>query len=383
MDYNNKYRKYKNKYLKLQKGGTMCNLDDWVEIENNGQQNCGIFIHRINPSLIMKCGATMSNNVYVINSQASLFPKEYSECTDERGRTYLIMERLDGDITSIYFNLISINVLHSMNLSDRTIRDMKMIFDIKTPTTMKPIIPRDSQVNILATISATNNSITLELYDIFIDRIIQEWQRIHPIIVKEIVRVQLKLIELGYTYNDWKFDNFGYNLTETIIDTDFRQGDVPILFGKYLYIYFLDPASGLETLVDINNDLDHYFEYNHTDSRKYSRKEIDETVAKFKEQIDLEELRKIYNDYMIIKETKQHKNYMLYSVNSGFDLSVHGQYALSYINQKIRGEWNIKSNKYDELPSYYSVEIKKILDKEYRCELDTYDFKTIEDVIIV
>ena len=44
MAYNTKYNKYKNLYLELIKnqiGGTPCNLNDWIEIPNNGQQNCG------------------------------------------------------------------------------------------------------------------------------------------------------------------------------------------------------------------------------------------------------------------------------------------------------------------------------------------------------
>jgi hypothetical protein len=57
----------------------------------------------------------------------------------------------------------------------------------------------------------TNTQITLQLYDQFIDQLIQLWNEYHKLIVKEIVKIQLKLIELGYQYRDMKFDDFGYD----------------------------------------------------------------------------------------------------------------------------------------------------------------------------
>ena len=383
-EYKNKYLKYKFKYLDLikQKGGAICNLEEWVEITNNGQQNCGIFIHKTNPSIIMKCGASMSKNIEKINSQASIFPKEISECNDSKNRTYLIMERLDGDITSIYFNILPMIVLDKMQLDKNTIRDIKMIFDIKTNTTMKPIIPKDQQENILGTISSTNKNITLKLYDTFIDKLKEEWIVYHNIISKEIVKVLLKLLELGFSYNDMKFDNFGYKLSDTIIGTDYRKGDVPKIYDKYFYVYILDPVSGLSILFNQEYDnFERYLEYNTNYESGFSFQEIETTLNNFKKQQNLNELKTIYENYILESNKNLKCNTYLSYFNDGFDLSAHGQYYLSNMNRIIRGEWNYIIKKYDDLPSHYSDEIKSILTKEYKCIFNKYDFKTIEELL--
>ena len=378
MNYQNKYSKYKEKYIKLkniqQLGGTMVTLTDWIEIPNNGQNNCGIYIHRTDPSLIMKCGAKLSDNVSIINTQASIFPKEYDEFI-HKGEHYLVMERLDGDITSIYFNLIPLRILNSMDIDSITKEHIKIIFDIKTPATMKPIIPFDVQVNTLAMISQ-NQNITLELYNKFIDNLIIEWDKFHNIIKKEIVRVLLKLIDLGYSYEDMKFDNFGYKLSDVIIETDFRKENVPKLFGKYFYLYILDPDSGLFPLV-YKDTLDDYFKSHHNYS--FSSGEINETVLKFKKQIDLKTLEDIYKNGILIESIQDKYKKLLFWVNDGFNLSVHGQYSLSYINQIIKGEWNTSNNTY-ELPTFYTSEIIKILSTEYMFPIKKYNFKTLDEL---
>jgi hypothetical protein len=45
----------------------------------------------------------------------------------------------------------------------------------------------------------------------------------YEIIIKEIIIIKLKLYELGYLYEDNKFDNFGYILSVTPILHDFRN----------------------------------------------------------------------------------------------------------------------------------------------------------------
>jgi hypothetical protein len=107
--YEKKYLKYKNKYIKLknQIGGIFTlNLKEWVLIENSGQQNCGIFISSVYPTLILKCGTnsyiiSMANE---INQIMQLFPKIIDN-TYIDPNNYTTMQKLDGDITSIFFNL--------------------------------------------------------------------------------------------------------------------------------------------------------------------------------------------------------------------------------------------------------------------------------------
>ena len=383
MDYSKKYNKYKNLYLDLkknnkQRGGTLCNLSDWTEISNNGQNNCGIFIHKTDPKIIMKCGAKLSKNVEIINSQIQIFPKEYSECTDDKNNTYLIMERLDNDITSIYFSLLSINVLQSMNLDKQTISDMKMLFDIKTNTTIKPIIPENAQENILATISATNKNITLELYDTFIDKLIIEWNKYHLIITKEIIKVLLKLSELQFTYSDMKFDNFAYKLSDTIIDTDYRRENVPKIFGKYFYVYIIDPTSGLNSLINQYDTFDNYFVDNKIDFRDGSS---NDTLIKLNQQFNLDKLKKIYEEYVINKNKSKYISNLISDFNKGLNLSTHGQYSISNINGKYRRKWDDVLKNYEEYPSWFSSEIIKILDKEYIWSLQTYNCTNTEEMM--
>lgn len=381
MDYRNKYKKYKKLYLDLknnkQFGGTICNLSDWTEISNNGQNNCGIFIHKTDPKIIMKCGAKLSKDVKIINSQKQIFPEEYSECTDDKNNTHLIMERLDNDITSIYFNLLPLNVLQEMNLNKQTISDMKMIFDIKTNTTIKPIIPQNAQENILATISATNKNITLELYDTFIDKLIIEWNIYHPIIIKEIIKVLLKLSELEFKYSDMKFDNFAYKLSDTIIDTDYRRENVPKIFGKYFYVYILDPSSGLANLISEYETFNNYFRDNKIDFRDGSS---NDTLIKLNQQFNLDKLKKIYEEYVINKNKSEYISNLISDFNRGFNLSVHGQYSISNVNGKYKRKWNDVLKDYEEYPSWFSSEIIKILDKEYIWQLQTYNCKNIEEL---
>ena len=386
MSYQAKYFKYNKKILNLKQkyqiGGVECNLSDWIEIPTNGQKNCGIFIHKTDPTLIMKCGENLSSQVDDINSNFSIFPTQYNECTDEKGKKYLIMERLDGDITSIYFNILPNYVLNKMNLDDITKRDIKMIFDIKTPTSVNPIIPYEQQVDILKNISETNKTITLELYDEFINKLMEEWNNYHKIIIKEIVRILIKLTKLNYKYDDMKFDNFGYKLSETVIDKDFRKDSVPKLFDKYFYVYILDPASGLHSLVDSDENLENYFKYNinYDQIQELTEKEIEEIISKFKKIIDLTQLKEIYKNGNILKNKNRYLNSLLNKYNDGFNLSVNGQYNLSRINQQIRNIYNNKTYKSFDILPYCSIEVKNILDKEYEFNSNKYNFGDIEEI---
>jgi len=55
---------------------TNFNFKNWYIINNNGQQNCGIFLHETKKDILMKCGAQeyIYNMVLKINNK-NLFPK--------------------------------------------------------------------------------------------------------------------------------------------------------------------------------------------------------------------------------------------------------------------------------------------------------------------
>ena len=282
MDYKNKYLKYKSKYLKYknQKGGVECDFTDWTKIKNNGQHNCGIYIHNSDPNLLMKCGAGMSDKVQRINEQASIFPIQYSECI-KNGKNHLVMQRMDGDITSIYFNLLPIYILNQLTENQELIKDVKSMFDIKTSYSHSQMT-NDEKIIILNEISR-KNTITSDFYNMFIERLKESWLHYHRIISKEIVKILLKLIDLNFYYGDFKFDNFAYKLSDNVIETDFRRDRVPKIFNKFFYVYIIDPESGLFELLKPLNKFGEIFGNN---------------VRIIEPTVDKSHILKSYNDYI-------------------------------------------------------------------------------------
>jgi len=340
MSYQAKYLKYKNKYLQLknQIGGYTLKLEEWNKIENSGQHNCGIFLSDKYPKYILKCDSDNKLDIIIeINNKIQLFPKiinstkkikdsdvskgigmEFSGLeyfTNQHSETYITMQKLDGDITNIYFNLFPRIVLK--NMIDRGLINKKQeetIFDLfvgKSNYTMQnskdleiyinkfnfdrliepeihtlyieylranpQIIDKSSDINIKGYIykniynrniesverdyhsyknkldkMKTFSNISLELYDNFMNQLLDLWKTHHEIIIKEIIKIKLLLAKLGYGYNDPKLDNFGYILSTTPID-DFRKYQAPRIFGKYLYVYFLDWESGLLKFGDFDS----------------------------------------------------------------------------------------------------------------------------------
>ena len=246
----NKYIKYKNKYINLKKymvdnftGGTICDFTDWKEIKNAGQHNCGIFVNKKNPDIIMKCALEKdekNEDVIEINKKTQLFPKIYDHCTYEK-KFYCIMEKLDNDITFVFFHVLPDMVIHEMKLDDK--KDfIKKIFFIKQP--QNSYSTDDEKKEILDEINS-KCTLTFDEYDIFIKKLIEKWKKFHFIIIPKIAEMLLTLISLGYFFNDFKFDNLGYKLSKDKLNDNAFFVD---LFDQYLCIYFLDWTSGLEKI---------------------------------------------------------------------------------------------------------------------------------------
>jgi hypothetical protein len=334
MDYQKKYLKYKKKYcfLKNQTGGFILDLSEWTEITNSGQNNCGIFLSNKYPKYILKCETNNESNdsklndVTKINNIIQLFPKiiNISKILD---KSYTTMQKLDGDITSIFFNLFPKIVLAKMNITEEQKKNLFTIFEGKISYTAAnsksmffyidefvfdflrnpeildiyiqmlssnpDIINTTSDINIngkmynmyhqnieviqkqydnIKRIFEKINNITdisFELYDDFITQLKTMWNNHYNIIIKEIVKIQLLLLEQKFDYMDQKFDNYGYILSNTPIMDDYRKFNAPKIFNRYLYLYFLDPQSGLYKVDDndsiyqriignINNGLQSY-----------------------------------------------------------------------------------------------------------------------------
>jgi hypothetical protein len=321
--YQKKYLKYKNKYIELKNqigGHYTLKLDEWEQIENSGQQNCGIFISSVYPTLILKCGTnsyiiSMANE---INQIMQLFPKIIDN-TYIDPNNYTTMQKLDGDITSIFFNLFPKHILEKMlkekEINEKQKENLLSIFEGKIASTnpnlkslnglyeneltfdflhdseiydlyLKYLRTNEDSINNFTDINIkgkdykgiyNNNynetgrkygiqleilkkikeitNITFELYNDFMNKLIEMWNKFYKLIIKEIIKLKLILIGLGYSYEDNKFDNYGYILSDEVIKGDFRESNVPKIFDKYLYIFFIDPDSGLEKISD-DNDLE-------------------------------------------------------------------------------------------------------------------------------
>lgn len=397
MSYYQKYLKYKNKYLfiKNQLGGTYTlDLQEWNPIENVGKMNCGIFISAIYPKYILKCSPTVSeilDLIKEINVSNKLFP-EIINSTIIENKEYITMEKFDGDITSIYFNLFPKKVLENMitrgrinkeegdkifnlflgkfnnntpNSNQIHFRINQLMHDcVKDPEIYKlylkfiqdnptlignfnNIIIKETKYRLFikniksvkkeySTIKETLVKITefsdisLELYDIFMTELTELWSTYHEIIIKEITKIRLLLYYIYYRYLDTKYDNFGYILSdERIADLDkSRYSNPPMIFDKYLYVYFLDCDMG------------------------------------------------VYND-----DSPDNLQYIIEDLNNGLEnFSVNGPNNLTYMNYNKIFEDQIEF--LDSLGIKKDSEIFKILQKSYTFDLSKfkYSFTTLEEV---
>lgn len=90
-------------------------------------------------------------------------------------------------------------------------------------------------------------------YMLFIKELFDEYTWNHQLIVTEILKIRFKLLDYGFYYIDNQYDNYGYILSEHPLD-DYRGINVPIIFDKYFYVYFLDWDSGLSQRIEKNDD---------------------------------------------------------------------------------------------------------------------------------
>ena len=116
--------------------------NDWKEIHNSGQQNCGIFIHKYRDDIIMKC--TKNENIVNLNNITNklkidnryIFPYVY-ETIKIDNNYYYIMDKLNGDFTSLIFNSIPEYILKkSVNLNNDMKKELLKMFKLKIKSTM-------------------------------------------------------------------------------------------------------------------------------------------------------------------------------------------------------------------------------------------------------
>lgn len=162
MNYYQKYLKYQKKYQNLIGGtfGEVINiptlesvkdntfLNNYREIPNSGQKNCGIFISDIYKDKLIKCGSYLHTIEPVLKLQQShpkyynlnIFPKLY-QYYKYQDKNYIEMERLDGDTTELLYEILPRKILDNMPISKEEQDNIYDFYFLFVPNTMNSKIP--------------------------------------------------------------------------------------------------------------------------------------------------------------------------------------------------------------------------------------------------
>lgn len=308
----NRYTDNKKAYKHLiSQQESVIDLKEWTQIEVPGRYNCGLFVNARIPDKIIKCSSdrnsdALFNQVDRINKEMQLFPLVYRAkiINGEMGRGihYVMMQKLDGSLNDFYRkHLFSVAIaevekINNLRLSEHEKQSMIKLFSMGYQDWEKFTCSRDTLENIIndskqidATeetilsvkkqfekikkfIETNNIKIKYETYMMCVDTVLKIYDMVHESIVKEIIKIRLIITKFSTHFNDNKYDNYGYILSPAPLQNDFRR-DVPKIFGKYLYVYFLDWESGLdnntnnqkylcsEIIKDANNGLDVPLDY--------------------------------------------------------------------------------------------------------------------------
>jgi len=123
-------------------------LNDWKEISNVGQQNCGIFLNESHPDKIMKCEPGGISKTLKMASdlenilEHQVFPKIYEVYIREGNNKYIVMERFGGDLTDFILHLLPRKILDKLGYPEDVKADIIKIHELKMPATMAPVDER-------------------------------------------------------------------------------------------------------------------------------------------------------------------------------------------------------------------------------------------------
>jgi hypothetical protein len=308
-------------------------LSDWKEIPNTGQQNCGIFINKNNTDRLLKCGSdTDFVKINKINDTAGfkLFPYIHNvyKYIDGKGidKTYIEMDRFNGDVTDLLTRKIPIDIIDSMVLNNGIKDHLVKLFYYKIHSTKglnisffdfdptniyiiknklpvpknqeeydkirKSSIPFDifiqkNEIYNNFVNEFRNSPLTHAIYADFINRYIQSLQQILPTINEQIFMLRYKLYQQNYQYRDQKFDNYAYSLEDNDIEymgIGWKQRNR--YQSKYFYIHILDWDSGLfpiENERDIEMCRKMVLEWDSDIFKNIKKREVDECMNKIKD----------------------------------------------------------------------------------------------------
>ncbi len=332
MDYKNKYLKYKERYLKLknmldkknkfkQLGGfepiehsDNSFLNGYKQIVQYGQNNCGIFESK-DKTKIIKCEKYQPSPIIISTVKSikeeypefKIFPEIYNIHRFE-GKIYIEMEKFDGDLTQLLYEILPKYILENMVKEDKITQDkinkyyeLFQMMITKTNNELpqiycdNPIILyliknisflpevmciakenwktyvknnyRDVEykkfngLEVGKNVSDIENQIKTykklerffsddiikhELYFEFIEEYKKQFGQIFESCKKQVLRLELLLLKFGLTYTDMTLDNYAYRLSETNISHLDKMWNSNSIFGdKYLFVSILD-WDGLE-----------------------------------------------------------------------------------------------------------------------------------------
>ena len=368
MDYKTKYIKYKKKYLHLKKiqiGAASITLSqpknsniDFntliqnLEKNNNfsvmnrssqnlGQQNCGIFSHE---KYIIKCTSQklageeimrqISNNpnlVTIYSWNDGIIYKSY------KGNTFYIMEKLDGDLTSLILQKIYRKKFNNLN-------DYQIFFDQleKTMGGTKKSQKGESLLNSIKEFLRSENGLQ------FFKQLLMNLQ-------SKLDKLFHNLYLTGYYYIDHKLDNIGYKIK-----------------NNELQLFFIDIESGLKLVDDYINDR---ISRANSIKKKDNIEEIkDKTyfdLNKEEEKIDSKKKKKNEEKIKIINNKISRLREVFFYKDEKFDDDMFDDDMFSvYI---FKPEWEDD----DETKEYINKIISKLEDERDKLSYD-FEFKLVE-----
>lgn len=387
-----KFRQYGgNIFLETRDSMNTFNIE-WKNISNSGQHNCGIFLNKNDATKIVKCvegDMEQSNNLtQSINKIAGfhIFPEIHSYFNfldnPNPSQRFIEMERFDGDVTDLLMHILPKMCISLMNLDENDAKDLIQIFEYKLPSTIQdprlglrfyftPIIrhiiknlnehgvpdtqedlariaqKEDIKLDSWIKINDIQNTVktfrsfvtkfstsklTSKIYNDFINLYITVLNKYIPMINEQMFVLRYRLLETGHVYKDDKFDNFAFTFADQNTEyMNIRWGERNKIGDKYFFLHILDWESGL---------------FKHDPSSQYEKERI-------------------------------LKNYIQ---DEAISMSVHGQYTMHKLNQRVTGLEN--SDLF--LNHGVSAEVLKILSTEINYTVipeNKPNFETLEDAM--